>query len=366
MCGILKDSEESRISFIKKIFERFVKSKTSLVGSMQVSLNRLLESLNDISAKDTSMLEIECLDKFTSFPQEKWTTYDEWKSDLKRIGQDPVALEDGYISPGLGYTPMHKTLALIKGVIYSLFPKKDRKMSIGSSSSDSVTSSTDTEDKMTSNLIVSITDLLLTDEGQRIFIETLETKKQSSVMEPQHLQSLANFITIILSSLMNENICEYILFYKIVVLSHIFHCCNAKKAYLFQCVSHHPIFQEKRFWSQTIDMAINSKVIADNEAFHRSKKRIRHNKIQPKNFKKSKFSAEKSEKNTATLLLNHFNFYMANLRTQVDIAKQVITELSNKSKIDDERRFSLMTELYAVQIDYYQSENKKPKSLKQR
>ncbi|CAG9318522.1 unnamed protein product [Blepharisma stoltei] len=366
ICCALRDNEETRVQFIKKTIEKYLKSKSSFYQSLQADTAELTETINEVSPKDISSFESECLDLFKPFPQEKWAIYEDWKNDLKKLGQDPLAMEQGYISPGIGYVPMHTTLALIKEILHRLFPKKERKKSFSSSSSDSMSSSTDTEERINNHTIVSLTDVLLTTEGRRIFIQLLESKKSSPDLEIQHLQTLANFLTIILSSLMNEADCDYNLFYKIVVLSHIFRTAGVKKGYLFEHLSHHPIFQIRKMWSQTIECAINSKVLADNEAFHRARKRIRKNKVQPKNFKNSKFSVEKSEKNTATLLLNQFNFYMANLKVPLELARSIISESAQRTKVDEERRFSLMTELHAAQIEFYKKEFGKPKSLKKR
>lgn len=253
---------------------------------------------------------------------------------------------------------MNHNLFIFKSLIYQLIPKI-RKKSVDSTFSDS--SFSGAEESLDNATIDSkAKEILLTNEGKEIFFDVIESVRYYSLLDLQSLHKLGELFIIILNSLEAQFIIKY--FYKIVTYSHIFSALDVKKIYLFEIISNHDIFKDQKYWIATINEAVTSKVIKENELFHKNKRRLLS--LGSKNTENNKkFQVQLSEQNSAIYILGQFIYFMTNICGNIDIANAVVTDYLRRSKFEQETIFKMMVELHSLQNNNDKSSEIRFKSL---
>ncbi|CAG9311919.1 unnamed protein product [Blepharisma stoltei] len=358
----LKANEESRLIFIKGMIEKFAKTEQQHAQFLNKLAENVSQSLSEISIKDDlNNFEKDCLGSLKEVPREEWITYEGWKAQMKEKGQDPLSIEDSYISSNIPYEPMQDNVAIIKSKLYAIIPRERKKSADFYTCDDSPMLQASPFDDNGND---PINEIIRSPEGRIMFCEILETRKYSAFIEPYNIVTLSTIVNSVLENLNPEIDSDIVAFYKIVILSHNFYTLDGARSYLFKFLANDK-FQDRKIWSKTIDRAINSKIITENENFHRNKKKLRRTKKKWDPYYK-KFSIKTVEKSSASQILNEFIFYMINLNTDCDIATNLIMEAAKKSGLEKKKVLSILYELHGLKPGFTISERGYAKSIKER
>jgi hypothetical protein len=345
----LKESEESRVQFIKKIFQKHLKMEKSVRNDLLVSLSNSFDTADAINPAD----EVKgFVTRFLNLPKvqrEEWIDYDKWKMELKVNGQDPLLSEDGWISNKVAYVPMEPYLAHIKTVIYSLIPSKH---------------SGNPKFLVSEREINDLLELLSNLNTWPAFFEAIDNRKHFSCIEEKNLEDLSRLLSKVLSMMQSEDPNNFQIFFKILLISHdIFSISEKGKTYLFKTLSIHPIFQNPFFWKRTIETAISDRVDCEKQIFKRNLENFKKQKI--KSFNPGKFEEKQAEKNSALMLLSQFNFYMIHFQVDQSIALSIIHDCSKKAGVEPSKLSTIIIELHSLSRNYKFEKSSRSKSSRQ-
>lgn len=358
----MKNVEESRLVFAKGTLEKLVKLEQKYAACIHELVNSAMNSVTNISPKeDISNFEVACAKDVSEIPREEWITYDIWKIQMKELGQDPLSLEDSYIASNVPYEPMQDNVAIIKAKIYAIIPR-ERKRSADYCISDDSPGLQPSYYEENEYLIQNI---LLTSEGRSLFCDVLETRKYSSFIEPKNMLSLSSIINLVIDNLDSDIDEDVITLYRLLILSHNFYTLDKRRSYLFKFLTENSKFQDKKVWSRTIELAIDSKIMSENEIFHRTKKRLQTSKKSKDPYYK-KFAVKNVEKSSASQVLSQFIFYMINLSADCEMAGHVIRDAARKANLDNEKVSSILSDLFSIKPGFKIAERGYGKSLKKR
>jgi Rab-GTPase-TBC domain len=351
----LRESEESRIQFVKKILEKNAKLEFKF-------FNALLDDIKSLSGLYTLISPKEEASKFQvahlnipQIPREEWTPYDTWKKNMKNQGKAPLEVEEAWISSNIPYTPMQSSLALIKTVVYHLIPFKQ------SHSGDAKTE-TGSIDTIDNALIDQLVDLLTYSNTWMSFIQVLELRKHLGYVEVDNLHKLEKFIHKILTIMLYEESFDYMIFYKIISISHEIYTLDSGKKFFFKYLCKHPVFLIQSYWKKTIEALVSARVISEKEIHNRNRQRLK--KIGAKIQNASNFSEKAAEKNSTLMFISEFNYYMTNFRVPLDSALSVIIECSKKTKLEPDKLQPLIIELHSLNPEVKFESSNRRKSLR--
>jgi len=180
----LRESEESRVEFIKKLFLTHVKLEKRVLTQKTESLREPVSSVQLIDSRQEAKNFVEEVLDLRQVNREEWVDYEMWKRRCRANGQDPFLVsEDCWISSKVPYVPMDRTLACIRTVVYGLLPSRNRSFCEVLFDKNGI----EVEDKDLAQL-----DLILDDPATwPEFFETVEYRKFALVTETSKIQALA-------------------------------------------------------------------------------------------------------------------------------------------------------------------------------
>ena len=345
----LKESEESRIQFIKKIFQKYLKMEKVMRTELLVNLQNSFETTEAVNpAEEIKSFEAGFL-KFAKVDKEEWMDYEKWKREMGERGEDPLLNEDGWISDKVLYIPMEPYLAHVKTVVYGLLPSK--KMNEANLL------------VVTSQELNELLSLLENSNTWPAFFESIDIRKHHSSINEENLQSLATLLSKILSILQSDELSNSQVFYKILALSHEIYSQSSKgKTYLFKPLSAHPIFQISSIWKRTIETVIYDRVDSEKAMFKRSLENLKKQKS--KSFNPGKFEEKQAERNSAMMYLSQFNFYMIHFEVNLSVAFNIVTECSKKAGLEPQKLSAIIIELHSLSRNYKFDKSSRSKSLR--
>lgn len=342
----LRESEESRIEFVKKIMEKHGRLE-------EKGLNAEIENLKFVSAAvaniKSSKEAAEFAAMYLNIPQtskEEWISYELWKKRNKEAGKDPLVMDEAWISSEVPYVPMQSSLALIKTVIYYLLPIRRR---------DSVDIKPEMHnqsyiDYVEDKDIDALVELLGNSKTWYSFFQVLDLRKHVGMVEKSSIISFSNFFDKILTVMKENDSIDYMIFYKIINISHEIYTFDEGKKFLFKYIFKHPLFQVQDLWRKTIETMISARVVSEKEIFYRNKERMK--RIKAKAQLSGKFSEKVAERNSTIMFISQFNFYMVNLKVPLETAYNIISECFKKSKLEPEKAFPLVLELFSLNPEF--------------
>lgn len=350
----LKESEESRIQFVKKMLEKHVFLEIKLKSMLLEEAKVLLSGLGSVNpSKEAGEFQANFLN-IGQLAREEWTPYESWKKNMKEAGKDPLVTTEEWISSEIPYVPMQTSLALIKTVIYYLVPVRRRESVDFRTENGCVNEIDDTS-------LINLVQLLSNPKYWLGFIQIIEFRKYIGMVEKENMGKLEYLLSSILTTMLHSETFDYLIFYKIVMISHELFTFDSGKKFLFHYLSQHPIFKIQMHWKETIESVISARVVSEKELFYRNKQRLK--KIGSK-ANSNKFSEKTAEKNSTIAYISQFNFYMVNLKVPIEIAMNVITDCSKKTKLEPDKIGPLILELHSLNPDFILEVSSKNKSLR--
>ena len=345
----LRESEESRIQFIKKIFQKYLKMEKVVRNELLLNLENSLETTEAINPPEEIKGFEERFLRVSKVDKEEWMDFDIWKKEMRDKGLDPLLNEDGWISDKVMYVPMEPYLAHIKTVVYGLLPLKKTKV--------------DKKLVVTSQELNELLSLLENSNIWPAFFESIDIRKYYCSINEKNLQNLALLLSKILTILQPDESSNSQVFYKILALSHEIYTLSTKgKIYLFKLLSPHPIFQLASIWKRTIETVISDRVDSEKAMFKRNLENFKKQKS--KSFNPGKFEAKQAEKNSAMMYLSQFNFYMINFALDLSVALNLVNECSKKAGLEPQKLSTIIIELHSLNRNYKFEKSLMSKSLR--
>ena len=338
----LKELEESRLQFLRRCVEKY----TMIEKKELLLLNDFVESMSfnlNVFANEDAPISLDYLLDGEELKKENWTSYEKWKKNMKKEGKNIMKLEENFISHESGYIPLDSSLALIKTLVYSIIPTHGKCCSDSQSSSKGSVLDDSTVETLESELFYDFSVKIMESNHWETFMEVLEMRKHVGYIEPINMNNLASLIATITSIMIDEKHFNVEIFYKIIQFSHNFYTCDTKRIYLAKFLSNQAIFKKSKPWITTINFAVQRKHKIEKALFKNTQQRLKkQGKTPVKPNKNSKISVTNS-------ILSHFNFYMANLGTPVQIVQEVLRDCAKRYKLPPESLSSLTIEAHSIQ-----------------
>ena len=209
----LKDSEESRIQFVKKMLEKHLQLECKLNSQLLEEAKSVVNVYSAISpSREASEFQLANLN-ISQVSREEWTPYEIWKKQMKDSGNDPLATTEAWISSDIPYVPMQSSLALMKTVIYYLIPVR-RRESVDFRTEKGCINEID--DVAISQLVL----LLNNPKFWMSFVQVIEFRKHVGLIDRVSMKKLQCLISTLLDQMMYEETFDYLVFYIIIVISH--------------------------------------------------------------------------------------------------------------------------------------------------
>lgn len=351
----LRESEESRVEFIKKLLLTHFKQEKKLLTQKTDSLKDPIFNIQQINSSQEAKNFVEHNLDFQQVNREEWIDYEMWKKNCKLNGQDPLANEELWISNKIPYVPMDGHLACIRTVVYGLLPPRNRSFCEVVFNKNGI----EVEEKDLVQLELILEDLNTWPQ----FFEAVEYRKFALVHETSKIGALGRVFWKVLSVLQREEPGNFKYFYRVVSISHqIFVSNQDGKVYLFRFLAH-PIFQNPLFWKGTIETVISERVDSEKKIFKKNLKKLKKNKT--KTYNPGKFEEKLAEKNSAVMFLSQFSFYMVNLKVELPLAIAILQECSKKAQLEPQKLTNIIIELHSISPDFKFEKSLRSKSSRQ-
>jgi hypothetical protein len=329
---ILQQNEESRIHFLRSIFEKFVKSLSKTENSEKFEkVSGLLLNINsDIDIK--VFVDIH-KGKYKGVVKEEFISYQKWRDKRKELNE--VEIRDGC---------ENFEEEIDKAVFYVLGNDED---------SDSSFSEADFEEPDHGK----ISESFKFGSFRVYFLDLLDSNRhRSNLTQGKMLMLVAYFKSLLTSLVVDEDRDPYT-FGKVLSLLQCFSTGGKKKEFLSQMLSSHSIWTDTLRWVESIEYSISLKIANDKESlknmskFPGKKKGIFSalkkiaNKF-PSVFQKDP-TGEENEKTASFIIMTQYSSYMSFLSLPLELCNSIILMCSKRSNLDKNRTCTLLAELEA-------------------
>lgn len=347
----LQQNEESRIHFLRIIFEKFIKNLTKKDLVCCESFENVLGLLNNVNSEiDIKVFVDTHKGKYKGGVKEEFVSYQKWRDRRKELNEIEIREgSDNYEED------------LDKAVNYVLGNDED---------SDSSFSEIDCEEPDHGK----ISESFKFSNFRVYFLEILENKKHKSSLTLGRMQMLAAYFKSLLTSIVVDEDKDPYVFCKVLSLMHEFHTKQKKSEYLSQLLKSHSIWNDKLRWVEGIEYAISLKVAHDKESLksfpNPSKKKGLFGALKkiankfPGVFHKD--SLGENEKTAAFIIMTQFSSYMTYLSLPLDVCNSILLMCSQRANLDKNRTCTLLAELEASQRSTLQLITPLEESLKAR
>lgn len=351
----LRESEESRVEFVKKILQTHFKLEKKILTEKTDLLKDPISNIDKIVSGHEAKIFVEQFLDLRQVNREEWIDYDIWKKRCKENGQDPLLSENAWISFKVPYLPLDENLKCIRTVVYGLLPSRSKSFAEVVVEKNWI----EVEERDLVQLEGILEDANYWDE----FFQTVEFRKFAVVKDTESIAKIGRIFWKILNVMQKDEMVNFKYFYKVVYISHqIFVCGQDGKVYLFKFLAH-SIFQNSLIWKGTIESVISERVVSERKIFNKNLKKFKKSKT--KTFNPGKFEEKQAEKNSAVMFLSQFSFYMINLKVELPVALEVMKECSNKAQLEPHKLTNLLIELHSMSPDFKFEKSSRSKSSRQ-
>ena len=328
----LQQNEESRIHFLRSIFEKFIKSLSKTEEKSK--FDKVLGLLNNINSDiDIQVFVDTHKGKYKGGIKEEFISYQKWRDRRKELNE--VEIRDG---------SENFEEEIDKAVLYVLGNDED---------SDSSFSEVETEEPDHGK----ISESFKFESFRVYFLDLLDSNRHRSSLTQGKMQMLAAYFKSLLTSLVVDEDRDNYTFCKVVSLLHAFYTGNKKREYLSQMLSSHSIWAETLRWVEAIEHSISIKVAHDKESLKNipkipGKKKGLFGALKkiankfPSVFQKETLG-EENEKTAAFIIMTQFSSYMSYLSVPLDLCNSIILLCSQRANLDKNRTCTLLAELEA-------------------
>lgn len=351
----LRESEESRVEFVKKILQTHFKLEKKMLAEKTDLLKEPISNIDKIVSGHEAKVFVEQVLDLRQVNREEWIDYDIWKKKCKEEGIDPLYSEHAWISYKVPYLPLDENFTCIRTVVYGLLASRSKSFAEVLLDKNGI----EVEERDLVKLEAILEDVANWDE----FFQAVEFRKFAIVKDFESIGKIGRIFWKVLSVMQKDENLNFRYFYKVVCISHqIFFCGQDGKVYLFKFLAH-SIFQNPYYWKGTIETVISERVVSEKQIFKKNLKKFKKSKT--KAFNPGKFEEKQAEKNSAVMFLSQFSFYMMNLKVELQIALEVMIECSNKAQLEPHKLTNILIELHSMSPDFKFEKSSRSKSSRQ-
>ncbi|CAG9314965.1 unnamed protein product [Blepharisma stoltei] len=343
----LQQNEESRIHFIKYTLEKYSKHHSSFQSILKSIFTEFDIQLANINSEIdvTSFVEANKSKRYKN--REEFISYERWKKMSLESRIEEEKLNESYenLEESVVIADEDPDLELVNTVLDFLVPNSR----IFTEEAEDLNAEKPEEKNLDANYYANLSELLHSQEGRELFIDSLEIRKSSEPVGYSKITQLAALIKSLLTMMMIEDDRDPNIITKIVTISHEFFTEDesGKKLFLSSFICSHNIWADRTRWESAIEFAIQSKIEADMESLAKQRRRNRRWSSIFTTIKQlfQKDLSQEREKSTAFLIVSQFNFHMIQMGVSHDTINSIILAVCQDVNLDSERTCILLSEV---------------------